>query len=137
MAELFAGDLPAGRHTFGWNGLDARGQTVPSGTYLLKLAAGGLEPMEVLTAATRHGAEIIGVGEDLGTVTVGKLADLVLLAEDPRVDIRNTNSLRFVVKNGELFNADSMDRLWPEEVPLPEMWWWKTTPESVDATKRE
>jgi imidazolonepropionase-like amidohydrolase len=101
------------------------------------LAAGGLQPMEVLTAATRHGAEIIGVGEDLGTVTAGKLADLVILAEDPREDIRNTNSVRFVVKNGELYDADSMDKLWPESVPLPEMWWWKTSPESAAAPKRD
>ena len=95
------------------------------------LAAGGLEPMEVLTAATRHGAEIIGVQEDLGTVSAGKLADLVLLSEDPRADIRNTNSLRYVIKNGELFDAATMDKLWPEQAPLPEMWWWKTSPETA------
>jgi Tol biopolymer transport system component len=120
-------------------GVGAHGQLQGLGYHweMWALAAGGLQPMEVLTAATRHGAEIIGVGEDLGTVTAGKLADLVILAEDPREDIRNTNSVRFVVKNGELYDADSMDKLWPESVPLPEMWWWKTSPESAAAPKRD
>jgi imidazolonepropionase-like amidohydrolase len=92
------------------------------------LASGGLTPMEVLTAATRHGAEIIGIGQDLGTVSPGKLADLVILSEDPMADIRNTNSVRYVLKNGELYDADSLDRLWPDKAPLPEMWWWNTAP---------
>ncbi len=115
-------------------GVGAHGQLQGLGYHweMWALAAGGLAPMEVLTAATRHGAEIIGVAEDLGTVTAGKLADLVVLSEDPRVDIRNTNSVRYVVKNGELFDADSMDKLWPERTPLPQMWWWKTSP-NVDA----
>jgi len=120
-------------------GVGAHGQLQGLGYHweMWALAAGGLQPMEVLTAATRHGAEIIGVAEDLGTVSTGKLADLVILAEDPRADIRNTNSLRFVVKNGELYDADSMDKIWPESVPLPEMWWWKTSPVSVGATQRD
>ncbi len=114
-------------------GVGAHGQLQGLGYHweMWALAAGGLAPMEVLTAATRHGAEIIGVQEDLGTVSQGKLADLVLLAEDPREDIRNTNSLRYVVKNGELFDASSMDKLWPEQAPLPEMWWWKISPETA------
>ena len=114
-------------------GVGAHGQLQGLGYHweMWALAAGGLAPMEVLTAATRHGAEIIGVQEDLGTVSPGKLADLVLLAEDPRSDTRNTNSLRYVVKNGELFDAATMDQLWPEQKPLPEMWWWKTSPDAA------
>jgi len=112
-------------------GVGAHGQLQGLGYHweMWALAAGGLEPMEVLTAATRHGAEIIGVHNDLGTVSAGKLADLVILAKDPRTDIRNTNTLRYVIKNGELFNADSMDKLWPEQEPLPDMWWWNTGPQ--------
>ncbi len=111
-------------------GVGAHGQLQGLGYHweMWALAAGGLTPMEVLTAATRHGAEIIGVAEDLGTVSAGKLADLVILSEDPRADIRNTNSVRYVVRNGELYNADSLDKLWPEQVPLPDMWWWNTAP---------
>jgi imidazolonepropionase-like amidohydrolase len=112
-------------------GVGAHGQLQGLGYHweMWALAAGGLTPVEVLTAATRHGAEIIGIGEDLGTVTVGKLADLVILSADPREDIRNTNSLRYVIRNGELFDADTLDKLWPETVPLPEMWWWHTAPD--------
>jgi hypothetical protein len=49
VAQLFAGDLPAGSHTFGWNGLDARGQAVPSGTYLVKLAGDHRQVIHKLT----------------------------------------------------------------------------------------
>ena len=86
-------------------GVGAHGQLQGLGYHweMWALAAGGLTPDEVLTAATRHGAEIIGVGEDLGTVTAGKLADLVVLSADPLRNIRNTNSVRYVISNGELY----------------------------------
>jgi cytosine/adenosine deaminase-related metal-dependent hydrolase len=94
------------------------------------LKSGGLSPLEVLTAATRHGAEMIGVGEDLGTLARGKLADLLVLTADPTEDIRNTVKLRYVIRNGELFDAETLDRLWPEPQPLPAQWWWSTAPRS-------
>jgi imidazolonepropionase-like amidohydrolase len=87
--------------------------------------------MEVLTAATRHGAEIIGVAQDVGTIREGKLADLIVLKENPLEDIRNTTALRYVIKNGELFDADTLDRLLPEPRTLPAQWWWDSGPESV------
>ncbi|MFV2090066.1 MAG: amidohydrolase family protein, partial [Pseudomonadales bacterium] len=85
--------------------------------------------MEVLTAATRHGAEMIGVAEDIGTVSEGKLADFLVLTDDPTVNIRNTQSIRYVIKNGELFEAETLDKIWPEPKPLPDQWWWHTGPE--------
>jgi Tol biopolymer transport system component len=88
------------------------------------LASGGWKPIEVLRAATLHGAEAIGYAQDLGSLEVGKLADLVVLARDPLQDIHNTNSVRYVVKNGELFDGDTLDRIWPEPNPLPKLWWW-------------
>ena len=93
------------------------------------IASGGWTPWEVLTAATRHGAEIIGIQADVGTVEVGKLADMVVLEEDPLADIRHTDTLSHVVKNGEVYDADTLDRLLPEPKPLPRQWFWGMAPE--------
>jgi imidazolonepropionase-like amidohydrolase len=112
-------------------GIGAHGQLQGLGYHweMWALARGGLSPMEVLTAATRHGAEMIGVAEDIGTITEGKLADLLVLTDDPTSNIRHTGSIRYVIKNGEVFEADSLDKIWPEQVPLPDQWWWHTDPE--------
>jgi Tol biopolymer transport system component len=89
------------------------------------LASGGWQPLEVLRAATLNGAEAIGYAQDLGSLEVGKLADLVVLSADPLKDIHNTSSVRAVMKNGELFEGDTLDKIWPEKKPLPRLWWWE------------
>ncbi len=94
---------------------------------LWALASGGWKPIEVLRAATLHGAEAIGYAQDLGSIETGKLADLVVLSKDPLADIHNTNAIRYVMKNGELFEGDTLDQTWPERKPLPRLWWWEET----------
>jgi len=89
------------------------------------LSSGGWQPMEVLRTATLHGAEAIGYAQDLGSLETGKLADLVVLSADPLKDIHNTSSIRYVMKNGELFEGDTLDRVWPDKKPLPKLWWWE------------
>jgi hypothetical protein len=49
VARLFAGELPAGSHTFIWNGLDGRGRAAPSGTYLVRLAGEDRQGLQKLT----------------------------------------------------------------------------------------
>ena len=100
---------------------------------LWALASGGLTPAEALRAATRHGAEMIGVSQDIGTVTPGKLADLVILRKDPLADIRHSDDIAYVVKNGEVFEGDTLDKVWPEREPLPEQWWWDLGPDRAAA----
>ncbi len=78
-------------------------------------------------AATLHGAEAIGYAQDLGSIETGKLADLVVLSKDPLEDIHNTNSVRYMMKNGELFEGETLDRTWPDRKPLPRLWWWEET----------
>lgn len=110
-------------------GVGAHGQLQGLGYHWEMWAlARGLSNWEVLTAATRHGAEMIGIAEDVGSIAPGKLADLVLLEADPLDDIRNTSRIRYVMKNGELFDADSLDEFYPETRPLPDQWWWNEAP---------
>ena len=88
----------------------------------------GLTKWQALRAATLTGAEALGLSEDLGSLEPGKLADLVVLTKNPLDDLRNTTAIRYVMKNGELFEGDTLNEVWPEKKPLPKMWWWEDHP---------
>lgn len=88
-------------------GTDAMGpgrDSVPIVHYELEdlVTHGGLSPIEALVTGTRNAAELLGVESDYGTVGVGKVADLLVLASDPASDIRNTRRPLMVFKGGTL-----------------------------------
>jgi imidazolonepropionase-like amidohydrolase len=62
----------------------------------------GATPWQTLVAATRHAAEVSGAGRDLGTVEVGKLADLIAVGDNPLDDVDAVRSLRLVWRRGRL-----------------------------------
>jgi imidazolonepropionase-like amidohydrolase/Tol biopolymer transport system component len=103
---------------------------------LWALQSGGMTPFEVLRAATIHGAEALGLQQDLGSLEVGKLADLLVLDRDPLQNIRNTNSLVYVMRNGELFNASTLDEVYPVERKLEQMYWWEGEPKHDEPLKK-
>jgi len=60
----------------------------------------GASPWQALVAATRHGAAVCGMGAELGTIEVGKLADLIVVDGNPLDDIQNVRRLQLVLKEG-------------------------------------
>ena len=72
---------------------------------------GGLTPHQALRAATLHGAEYLGLDGDLGSLEVGKLADLIVLNENPLDDLRSSDSIRYVMVNGRIYDAMSMNEI--------------------------
>jgi imidazolonepropionase-like amidohydrolase len=72
------------------------------------LVASGISPLDVIQIATYNSAVFLGKADQLGSVEVGKLADLVLLSKDPMADINNAKSIVFVMKNGELVDESQL-----------------------------
>ena len=87
-------------------------------------AAGGLTPHDVLKAATIGSSEIIGHAADIGSLEPGKFADILIMESNPLADIRNTLSLSQVMKNGRLYDASSLDEIWPRQAALSPFWFW-------------
>ena len=62
----------------------------------------GATPMQAIKAATAMSAQTCGVDDKLGTVEVGKIADLIIVGADPLENIDNLRQLRMVFKDGRL-----------------------------------
>lgn len=75
------------------------------------LVKAGLTPMETLIAATRHPAECLSQGTELGTIEKNKIADLVLLDQNPLDDILNTKTINAVIADGRLFKRPELDAM--------------------------
>ena len=117
-------------HAGGRAGLGSHGQLQGLGAHweTWNLQSGGLTAHETLKVITLFGAEAIGMQQDVGSLEAGKLADLIVLDRNPLENIRNTNSIRYVMKNGELYDADTLNMVWPQQKPLPKPFWWDTEP---------
>ena len=79
----------------------------------------GMTPMEALRASTILAADKLGFAPDLGSIESGKLADFMVLDANPLEDIHNTVKIHWVVKNGELWEADTLAKRWPRDEPAP------------------
>ncbi len=113
-------------------GIGAHGQLQGLGYHweLWSVASGGSN-FNALRSATLMGAQMIGLDQDLGSITAGKLADLVVLNSNPLDDIRNSADIEFVMKGGALYEGDTLNQVWPTQTALPDQWWWHLAPEEA------
>ena len=105
--------------------LGAHGQMQGLGAHweLWMLEQGGMTQVEALKAATINGARYLGLDDDLGSLEVGKLADLIVLDENPLEDLRNTESLSSVMLNGRLYDAATLNEIGNHPGERPLLYW--------------
>ena len=93
--------------------LGAHGQLQGLGAHweLWMLAQGGMSNQQALQCATINGARYLGMDKQIGSLSSGKLADLLVLDANPLQDIKNTESIRYVMVNGRLYDAETLDEI--------------------------
>lgn len=84
------------------SGVSAHGDNWKEFVYMVEA---GMPTLDAIRSATYHGANLLGVLDELGTIEVGKLADLVAVAGDPIQDINAMENVIFVMKDGKVFKS--------------------------------
>jgi Tol biopolymer transport system component/imidazolonepropionase-like amidohydrolase len=86
--------------------------------------ASAMTPLQALRTATLSPAKFIGVDQDVGSIAVGKLGDLVVLNSNPLENIRNSADIRYVVKAGVVYDGNTLDQVWPVAKPFRPFFWY-------------
>jgi len=98
----------------GYGSIGSHGENDGLGVhYEVWMNASAMSPVQALKVASLHGAYFLGAEKDIGSLEVGKLADLIVLNSNPLVDIQNTLDMMYVMKGGRLYDDDTLDEVWP------------------------
>jgi len=114
--------------------IGAHGQREGLGAHweLWNLSQGGMTPLQAIRAGTLNGARALGMDRDLGSLEVGKLADMVVMSENPLDNIRNTTSIAYTVANGRVYDSH-MDEVGRRNRPRAPFWFADSAGEAVPA----
>lgn len=108
----------------GYGAIGSHGQAHGIGSHWeVWMLASSLGNMGALEVASMHGAHFLAADKDLGSLEPGKLADLMVLNANPLDDIHNTANIAMVMKAGTLYDADTLDEIWPEKKPFGAYYW--------------
>ncbi|MDT8449251.1 MAG: amidohydrolase family protein [Wenzhouxiangellaceae bacterium] len=80
------------------------------------MVQGGFTPFEALRGATIDGAKYFGMDAEIGSIEVGKLADLAVIEGNPLEDIRISQNVKYTMLNGRLYDASTMNQVAPDEI---------------------
>ena len=90
---------------------------------LWSIAQGGMSNIEALKTATINSANYIGAGKDIGSLEVGKLADVLVLEKNPLENIQNSNTILYTIANGRMYDTETMNEVGNEPKKRNNFYW--------------